>query len=166
MTPEEGYQEAERRIEVARQEEATELDLSNLALTDVSESIGQLTKLEKLDFGGYGDSRNQLTGLPNAIANLAQLQSFDLRDNQLAKLPVAFETLRQLRHLNIGGNNQLTEFPLVLRGLTNLRELFVWNTGLFSIPIWIGELRLLTQLSSYAKLITKSCLNPRNISST
>lgn len=51
MTLEESYREAERRIEVARQEGATELDLSNLALTEVPEAIGQLTQLEELVLG-------------------------------------------------------------------------------------------------------------------
>ena len=35
MTPEEGYREAEQRIELARQEGATELDLRNLAFSDL-----------------------------------------------------------------------------------------------------------------------------------
>lgn len=52
MTPEEDYREAERLIEAARQEGATELELSDLSLTEVPESIGHLTQLEQLVLGG------------------------------------------------------------------------------------------------------------------
>jgi Leucine-rich repeat (LRR) protein len=48
MARDEAYREAERRIEAARQTGATELDLRNLKLTEVPESIGQLTHLQKL----------------------------------------------------------------------------------------------------------------------
>ena len=111
MTPEEGYREAERRIEEALQEGATELDLSNLALTEVPESIGQLTQLEKLVLGGWSkDSQNQLTGLPDEIANLTQLQELNLSYNQFIGLPDAIANLTQLKELDLS-ENQLTGLP-------------------------------------------------------
>ncbi|WP_277881212.1 hypothetical protein [Leptolyngbya sp. FACHB-321] len=43
MARDEAYQESERRIEAARQEEATELDLSGLGLMKLPEAIASLT---------------------------------------------------------------------------------------------------------------------------
>ncbi len=65
MTQDEAYQEAEQRIETARQERATALDLSGLGLTEVPEAIASLTQLQTLDL-----ERNQLTKVPKEIASL------------------------------------------------------------------------------------------------
>jgi Leucine-rich repeat (LRR) protein len=70
MARDEGYLEAERRIEEARQAGTIKLDLSNLKLTEVPEAITSLKQLESLNL-----SINQLTEIPEAIASLKQLQS-------------------------------------------------------------------------------------------
>jgi Leucine-rich repeat (LRR) protein len=90
MARDEAYGEAEQRIEAARQEEATELDLSSMQLTELPEAIAALTQLQMLDL-----SRNQLTALPEAIAALTQLQMLDLSRNQLTALPEARRSSRQ-----------------------------------------------------------------------
>ena len=140
MTLEESYREAERRIEVARQEGATELDLSNLALTEVPEAIGQLTQLEKLILGGWREEfKNQLTGLPDAITNLTQLQSLDLSYNQLTELPNEIANLTQLHYL-ILCDNYLAELPNEITILTNLQELDLTGNRLTALPKCFGEL--------------------------
>ena len=115
MARDEGYLEAERRIEEARQAGATELDLRDLKLTEVPDSIGQLTNLQKLDLGGdsWDDSKNQLTELPEAIASLTQLQTLDLSSNQLTELPNSLGFLLELKEFDCG-SNLLKQFPLVL----------------------------------------------------
>ena len=49
MARDAAYQEAERRIEEARQYQTTELNLSHLGLTEVPEAIASLTQLQELD---------------------------------------------------------------------------------------------------------------------
>ncbi|ALF52156.1 hypothetical protein ACX27_03690 [Nostoc piscinale CENA21] len=63
MVRDEAYREAEQRIEQARREDAVELDLSNMGLTEVPEAIANLTQLQTLNL-----SNNQLTELSEAIA--------------------------------------------------------------------------------------------------
>ncbi|MGK7926074.1 MAG: leucine-rich repeat domain-containing protein, partial [Spirulina sp.] len=108
-TRDEAYYEAERRIEAARQEEATELDLSDMGLTELPDAIGQLINLKILHLGeGFGEEeqKNQLVTLPESLGNLTQLQTLFLQNNQLVTLPESFGNLTQLQTLSLH-NNQL-----------------------------------------------------------
>ena len=60
--------EAENRIQKALKNEQTDLDLSDLRLEFLPESLGQLTSLGSLDL-----SNNQLTDLPESMGRLTKL---------------------------------------------------------------------------------------------
>ncbi|MDX2217385.1 MAG: COR domain-containing protein [Oculatellaceae cyanobacterium bins.114] len=147
MVRDEAYQEAERRIEAARREGATELDLRNLKLTELPESISQLNNLKKLDLGGdsWKDSKNQLTEVPEAIASLTQLQELDLSGNKLTELSEAIASLTQLQSLDLS-NNQLTELPEVITSLTQLQSLDLGKNQLEILPNSLTNLTKLTAL--------------------
>src|SRR5258706_3608829 len=116
------YLEAEKKIEEALKSGATELDLRSMALTELPESIGQLTKLKKLDLSwGYKDEKqkNQLATLPDSLGQLTQLTELNLSDNQLTALPDSLGQLMQLQSLNLS-DNQLTALPDSLGQLTQL----------------------------------------------
>src|SRR5262249_44627924 len=68
-------------IRRARRNKAVTLDLSGKGLTQLPESLGQLTQLQRLDL-----SRNQLTAVPEALGQLSQLQLLDVRF--ISSLPV------------------------------------------------------------------------------
>ena len=87
MLGNEGDREAQQRIEEARREGARKLDLSDLKLTKLPESIESLTQLQRLNL-----HNNQLKKLPEAIASLTQLQGLELSNNQLTKLPEAIDS--------------------------------------------------------------------------
>jgi Leucine-rich repeat (LRR) protein len=139
MARDEGYLEAEKRIEEARQAGATELDLSSLKLTEVPEEILSLQQLQSLNL-----SNNQLTELPEAIASLTQLQFLNLSFNQLTELPEAIASLTQLQTLNLSGN-RLTELPEAIASLTQLQSLNLSSNKLTELPEAIASL---TQLQS------------------
>ncbi|MBF2095391.1 MAG: leucine-rich repeat domain-containing protein, partial [Synechococcales cyanobacterium K44_A2020_017] len=88
MARDEAYRVAEQCIETARQENAINLDLSGLDLTELPEAIASLTQLKLLHL-----SRNQLTELPEAIASLTQLERLDLSRNRLTELSEAIASL-------------------------------------------------------------------------
>jgi Leucine-rich repeat (LRR) protein/GTPase SAR1 family protein len=140
MARDEAYQKAERRIEAARQEEATKLDLSGMRLTELPEAIASLTQLQTLNL-----SRNQLTELPGAIASLTQLQTLDLSKNRLTELPASISFLTQLRSLDLFGN-QLTELPSSIASLTQLQELNLSNNQLTELPEAISAFTQLQKL--------------------
>jgi hypothetical protein len=74
MARDEAYRKAEKRIEEARRSEAKKLDLScawdvkdSVKLTELPESLSQLTQLQTLDL-----SRNQLPRLRKLRQNRAE----------------------------------------------------------------------------------------------
>lgn len=94
---------AETRIrEVAAKPRATLLDLSNLGLTTLPESLGQLTQLRHLRLFD-----NALTTLPEWIGQLTQLQRLNLTRNRLTSLPESLRRLKMLEELYLHNNDAL-----------------------------------------------------------
>jgi internalin A len=100
------------RIEEARKSKATELDLSGEGLSQLPESLGQLSQLQQLDLDG-----NQLTAVPEALGQLSQLQQLDLNGNQLTAVPETFQHLTSLQEFYLHGNEALG-LPMEVLGLT------------------------------------------------
>lgn len=121
-------------IEEAQRNRATELSLSSKNLSELPESISQLTQLESLFL-----SDNELTELPDSIGQLTQLQVLDLAHNELTELPDSIGQLTQLQFLYLSGN-QLTELPESVGQLTKLRSLSVWSNQLTALPKSVGQL--------------------------
>jgi internalin A len=148
MARDEAYRKAERRIEKARREEATTLDLSGMNLTEVPEAIASFTQLTKLYL-----FNNQLTNIPEAITSLTQLKELYLSDNQLTNIPEAIASLTQLKELYLF-NNQLTNIPEAIAFLTQLKELSLSSNQLTSIPEAIASLTQLTKLHLSSNQLT------------
>ena len=141
MARDQAYREAEKRIEAARRSGAKELDLIGIKLTELPESVEQLTQLRSLNL-----SYNQLTALLESLGQLTQLQSLDLSSNQLTALPESLGQLTQLQSLDLS-NNQLTTLPESLGQLTQLQSLNLARNQLTTLPEPLGQL---TQLQSLA----------------
>jgi Leucine-rich repeat (LRR) protein len=110
---------AEARIENELREKTRQLDLSELGLTILPESLGKLNELQSLSL-----SDNQITNIPESIGKLSSLETLDVRGNQLTSLPES------------------------LFKLTRLQTLYVWGNQLTSLPVGIRELRTLSTFSS------------------
>jgi len=162
-TPADAYRKAEEKIEDARRNQATKLDLSfqvelgearlprlpeslihlqqledlNLAghrLTLLPRELGKLTQLQSLNVSG-----NDLRSLPDTLGQLTGLQTFNASGNSLAILPEALGQLTQLRSLNLSGN-QLASLPESLGDLTRLESLELSANRLNIVPESIGQL--------------------------
>jgi len=68
MTPEEGYQEALRRIEKAKETGATELDLDGLGLISIPEALRSCDKLQSL--GLHDNQISRIENLPDGLQSL------------------------------------------------------------------------------------------------
>jgi internalin A len=134
MPRDEAYRRAEEKIATALRRGATGLDLRQLRLTDLPESLGQLTQLQTLDL-----YKNQLTALPESLGQLTQLQWLDLSDNQLTALPEWLGQLMQLQWLSLS-DNQLTALPESLGQLTQLQRLFLYGNQLTALPESLRQL--------------------------
>jgi len=128
---------ANARIEEVRKNGATYLDLSNLGLTELPKSIGQLSQLVTLKL-----YNNRLTTLPEFVTRLWQLQALFLSRNRLATLPESINQLWQLRALSLS-SNQLTTLPESIGQLTQLLTLSLDDNYLTSLP---ESLKKLTEL--------------------
>jgi internalin A len=127
-------QELLQIIEKAARNKETTLDLRNNQLTTLPEAIAQLSNLSLLDL-----SDNQLTRLPEAIAQLSNLSGLDLSDNQLTTLPEAIAQLSNLTVLSLS-DNQLTRLPEAIAQLSNLTVLYLSNNQLTTLPEAIAQL--------------------------
>ncbi len=160
------YQQAEKEIAAALKSSATELHLAgskDSKLTELPESLGQLTQLQTLSL-----HHTQLAELPGSLERLTQLRSFSLYYCQLTKLPHWVGQLQHLQSLNLTGNklrelpeslgqltrlqeldlshNELTSLPETFENLTNLKTLRLFDSGFESLPIQICKLPNLENL--------------------
>jgi internalin A len=142
------YDEAVRRIERARAEKATELDLSGLDLETVPERLGEMTSLRELYL-----YNNQLTSVPERLGELTALQRLRLDNNQLTSVPERLGELTALRELWLN-DNQLTSVPEWLGGLTALQELRLSVNQLTSVPGRLGKLTALQLLDLSVNQLT------------
>ncbi|MFN6125552.1 MAG: leucine-rich repeat domain-containing protein [Dolichospermum sp.] len=133
-------QELLQIIEKAARDKETTLDLRNNQLTRLPEAIAQLSNLRVLDL-----SYNQLTTLPEAIAQLSPLSVLNLSDNQLTTLPEAIAQLSHLRELDLS-YNQLKTLPEAIAQLSPLSVLNLSYNQLTTLPEAIAQLSHLSLL--------------------
>jgi hypothetical protein len=161
-----GLAEAERRIAEAKRTGKTVMNLSNLdlevlpesicrlahlrslyannnRLTQLPESIGRLVRLRELSLLG-----NCLTHLPRCVGRLARLESLRLSHNRLTQLPKWIGQLAPLKRLHLNGN-QLARLPESIGQLAQLEELYLHRNQLIQLPQSIRQLAHLRKFYLY-----------------
>ena len=104
------------------------LGATDNGLTSVPDSLGRLGNLIELRL--YG---NRLTGLPDTYGDLAKLRELHLDRNAIERLPATFDQLTELRVLSLRAN-ALSDFPVQLSRLANLRHLDLRANRLTQLP--------------------------------
>ena len=150
MTHDEAYYRAERKIEEARDSQATDLDLSYMELTELPISMSGLTQLLYLNL-----RYNQLTALPEWLGQLTELQLLDAYNNRLTALPELIGQLARLQSLNVDVN-ELKSLPELMGHLSQLQFLILGHNSsillrtsnfLVDIPASFAQLEHLTSLN-------------------
>ena len=132
------------------------MDLSFTKLTELPESIGNLSSLSQLNLGD-----TSLTELPESIGNLSSLSQLNLGDTSLTEVPESIGNLSSLSSLDLSFT-KLTELPESIGNLSSLSSLDLHGTNLSKLPESIGNIKSLQNLDlSYLNLdaIPKSLLN-------
>jgi Leucine-rich repeat (LRR) protein len=123
---------------VVQDEDVIRLGLHKKALTNIPESIGNLTSLQELYLGD-----NNLETLPESIGNLTNLQKLRLDDNYLTSIPESIGNLTKPRELNIAFN-ELTSLPISIGNLIHLTNLGLMSNKFSYLPVkllqWIWTL--------------------------
>ena len=164
-------EEIESLIDLAYKENWIALDLSNCGLREVPPSICKLKSLKVLDFGNSpaDNLKNKFTALPDNFSDLENLIFLGLYEVPLKKLPKNFEKLHKLRYLNMNGC-KLKVFPKEIsllsslqllclgisspdftlppdiKGLINLKALYMPESSIELLPDEIGCLKNLEVL--------------------
>lgn len=134
------FAEASSRIQGARWSGQMTLTLAELRLSELPESIGQLTQLRELSL-----PYNELTTLPDSIGQMSWLRRLYLHDNKLTALPDSIGQLSQLELLSLD-DNKLTALPDSIGRLSRLELLSASNNQLATLPESVGRLGRLREL--------------------
>jgi internalin A len=143
-----GVAEAVRRIEEAKRSGSESLDLSELELTAIPDSIARLVNLKTLNLVG-----NQITAIPDSIARLVNLEHLNLSENQITTIPDAIAQLVNLRYLNLR-HNQIIAIPDSIVQLVHLEDLYLGQKQITAIPDSISQLVNLQHLNLENSQIT------------
>ncbi|QRP71104.1 leucine-rich repeat domain-containing protein [Corynebacterium glucuronolyticum] len=128
--------------------EATMLWFWQEPITSLPDSIGNLTKLERLKFTG-----GKLTALPDSIGHLSNLTDLEVTFNKLTDVPESIGNLSKLESLNLQGN-QLTAIPSSVSRLSNLKYYKVDRNKITALPEFSQEQTKIVTLSAYDNQLT------------
>ena len=123
--------------------------------------ISKLPNLKILDLSYYGGE-----SLPEEIVNLTSLEQLKIHESALERLPENISRLENLKSIDLFACDELQDFPDDFFQLTQLEELLLYSTELYSdeigslkklkklslsgdlyeIPVWIFDLKELTEL--------------------
>ena len=141
MAKDNSYYEAENKILSALRSGTRELDLHNMGLTELPDSVIQLTKLHELDL-----SKNKLKDFPVNLSQLKNLRSLKIESNQISLLPEYIGQLYNLEQL-LMGDNQIKSLPEKIGNLIKLNEIDVAKNQLKDLPESFSRLINLNRLS-------------------
>jgi hypothetical protein len=111
--------------------------------------IAELKNLTTLDL-----SDNEISEIPDAIAELKNLTTLDLSDNEISEIPDAIAKLKNLTELFLY-DNQISEIPDIISELKNLKVLHLGRNQINEISDAIAELKNLTGLYLRGNKISK-----------
>lgn len=126
----------------------------NKNLKSLPVSLGKLTNLEILEFGG-----TSMQELPKSIGNCINLKNLTGNACQLKAIPAEIGMLTEMRDINLG-HNKIESIPNEMGLLTEMIGLYLGGNQLQEIP---DELKALTKLEVCGFPINKLRVFPHSV---
>lgn len=123
-----------KQINKMLQKYETELDLSNLGLTSIPETVFNYPQIKKLDVSG-----NFLSEIPEIISQLKELEILVANDNILEYLPESLPALNQLKELHLS-ENRFSHIPEAVCNCSNLILLKMSNNRIMSVSPSVSKM--------------------------
>lgn len=140
MARDESYRKAEKKIEAVLNSGGLELNLRNMRLTELPESMKRISHIHYLNL-----YNNQLRVLPDWLGEFTELQTLYLSSNKLVRLPISLNKLIKLKKLYLF-NNRITVLPKSLEQLARLHTLILSGNQLTELPSSLARLAYLKYL--------------------
>lgn len=117
--------------------------------------ITDINSLYSLDLSDYASVKklyvdnNNLDSIPESILRMVNLEHIDLSGNNLKRIPDYIKDFEKLSSINLSSNNLLNieQVLCVLKDCPELKELFINDVGLYTLPDSIVGLNNLEMLS-------------------
>lgn len=140
MARNEAYRKAEKKIEAVLTSGGSELNLRNMRLTELPESMKRISHIHYLNL-----YNNQLRVLPDWLGEFTELQTLYLSSNKLVRLPISLNKLIKLKKLYLF-DNRITVLPKSLEQLARLHTLILSGNQLTELPLSLAQLAYLKYL--------------------
>lgn len=101
---------------------------------DYTEILKKMSSIAKLKIHAKG-----IEELPESIEYLSGLQELSLVGNNLTTLPKTLKKCTHIKIINLNGNGNLSEIPLVLSEMTWIQKIKVGNTLITTAPVIFKE---------------------------
>lgn len=142
--------EAETRIARCKKSKKKILNLFDLGLEYLPESLRELTWLKEINVG-----RNRLMALPEWISEIKGLEDLRAHSNPLKSLPESLNQLNELKGFSISETTIHADMLSCIGTLCSLRDLVMGRMGLTHLPSWIRQLKHLDSLHLYENTLTE-----------
>ncbi|MEM7063696.1 MAG: COR domain-containing protein, partial [Cyanobacteria bacterium P01_B01_bin.77] len=117
-----------------------QLDLSSNQISTIPDSLAQAASLQQLDL-----RYNQISTIPDSLAQAASLQQLDLSSNQISTIPDSLAQAASLQQLDLS-YNQISTIPDSLAQAASLQQLDLRSNQISTIPDSLAQAASLQQL--------------------
>ena len=128
------------------------LNISGLDVGKGHQSVSKLKNLKRLEMGHLVTEGNIFA----SIANLKNLETLHIWGSEfrITEIPDIFANLSGLKAFSLAGN-MVMSLPPSIYTLSNLKELGIGTTGIFSLDNKIGSMQSLEKIHIYDGLLSK-----------
>lgn len=131
----------EEEIQKAIESGKNRFFLKNKGITELPESIGNLSEVEEMSLIG-----NKLTSLPSSFSKLTALRRLHLSSNDFESIPNEIFQLPNLQHICIR-HNKISTLPENIGDLIHIRDIDLDSNRISSIPLTIENVEIIFNLS-------------------